>query len=322
MRRIHTAIVGAIAAGALLAPAGALADFTIGNDLSQTADMSSCAAGTACTYVQTSISLAPQAVSPIDGRIVRWRLKAGAAAGPLKLRVLSSSPPEYTATGSSAAVNAVPGVNTFTTNLPIKAGDTIGLDDLSGGGLFFSEPVEAVSFLQSFNPPIDDGDTRVPDSADFFDLLMNADVAPPGGSTGPSKPGVPAIGKLRVTPSTFRAAKSGGSIARKAKVGASVSYVLSMPAKVAFKVERAAPGRKQGGKCRRPGTKAKGKRCTRYAAVKGSFSHSGNPAANKFKFRGRMQKKKLAPGRYRLVGTPSAAGKKGAAAHVSFRIAK
>jgi hypothetical protein len=315
-------IVGAVAAGALLAPAGALADVTIGSDLSEIADTSSCSAGTACTYVQTSISMAPQFVSPIGGRVVRWRLKAGAVAGPVKLRVLRSSPPQYTAVAGSAAVNVAPGVNTFTTDLPIRAGDTIGLDDLSGGGLFFSEPVEEVPFLQSFSPPIADGETRSPDSADFFDLLLNADVAPPGGSTGPSKPGTPAIGELKVSPSTFRAAASGGSVARKAPVGTNVSYVLSAKAKVLFKVERAAPGRKRGGKCRRPSNETKGKRCTRYAAVKGSFSHSGKPGRNRFKFRGRMTARKLAPGRYRLTGTPSASGQKGARARVSFRISK
>jgi hypothetical protein len=322
MRTIHTAIIGAVAAGALLAPAGALADFTIGNDLSQTADTTSCAAGIACTYVQTSMSLAPQAVSPIDGRIVRWRLKAGAATGPVRLRVLSSSPPEYTATAGSAAVNVVPGVNTFTTDLPIKTGDTIGLDDLSGGGVFFNEPTDTVSFLQSFSPPLGDGQRRTPDSADFFDLLMNADVAPPGGSTGPSKPGTPAIGKLRVSPKTFRAAASGGSIGRKVPLGTNVSYVLSAAAKVAFKVERATPGRKRGGKCRRPGKNAKGKRCTRYAPVKGSFSSSGKPGANKFKFRGRLESRSLAPGRYRLVARPSTSGKKGTAARASFQIVR
>ena len=121
MCRIHTAIFGTIAAGLLVAPAGTLADVTIGSDLSGTPGQAVCEAGTACTYVQTSDAVAPVAVSPIDGRIVRWRLKAGAAAGPVALRVLRSSPPEYTAVATSASVKVAPGVNTFTTNLPVRA---------------------------------------------------------------------------------------------------------------------------------------------------------------------------------------------------------
>jgi hypothetical protein len=321
MRRIHIASLGAIVAGVLLAPPGARADVTIGSDLSETADKVVCPAGTGCTYVQTSVSLAPLAVSPIDGRIVRWRLKSGAAAGPVKLRVLSSSAPEYTGAGSSASVMVARGVNTFTTNLRIKAGQTIALDDASGG-LFFAEPPDAVSFLQDWSPPLADGETRVPDNAEFFDLLLNADVAPPGGSTGRSKPGTPAIGKLKLSPTTFRAAAKGASIARKAPVGTNVSYVLSTAAKVAFKVERAQAGRKRGGKCKRAGKGAKGKKCTRYAPLSGGFSASGKTGANKLKFRGRITNRKLAPGRYRLVATPSASGKKGAPARAGFRISK
>ena len=318
MRRIHTAIFGAIAAGLLVAPAGTLADVTIGSDLSGTPGQAVCEAGTACTYVQTSDAVAPIAVSPIDGRIVRWRLKAGAAAGPVALRVLRSSPPEYTAVATSASVKVAQGVNTFMTNLPVRAGDTIALDDASGG-LFFREPPETVPFLQSFSPPLADRETRAPDSTDFVDLLLNADVAPPGGSTGPPRAGAPAIGKLKLSPTAFRAAPSGGSIAKRPPIGTSVSYVLSKAAKVAFKVERPKPGHRRGRKCA-AGKRAKGRRCTRYVALSGGFSDAGEAGTNKLVFRGRLASRKLAPGSYRLVATPRAAGKKGKPAQALFRI--
>jgi hypothetical protein len=124
----------------------------------------------------------------------------------------------------------------------------------------------------------------------------------------------------------FRAAPSGPSATAAAvkKVGTVVAYKLDRPATVRFTVERPSKGRAgKKGKCDKPTSKNKKKKaCTRWTAVKGSFTRTGVVGVNRFKFTGRMAGKKLAPGRYRLAATPTAAGRKGTTATVAFTIIK
>ena len=83
-----------------------------------------------CTYAQTEL---PGAVvtSPSDGTIVRWRIKAAAGPGGFKLRVLH--PAGFDAeTGAGTSAEGKPvsfGTQVFTTDLPIHAGDLIGIDN-------------------------------------------------------------------------------------------------------------------------------------------------------------------------------------------------
>ena len=122
-------------------------------------------------------------------------------------------------------------------------------------------------------------------------------------------PPAPEIRLLSLKPSAFRAVNTGGAIisarrkAKKAPVGGTVSYDLSIAATVDFTVERALAGRKVKGKCRKatPSNRKRGK-CVRYKPVKGGFSHSGTAGPNRFRFSGRLGSKALRPGRYRLVG--------------------
>lgn len=58
--------------------------------------------------------------------------------------------------------------------------------------------------------------------------------------------------------------------------------------------------RAPGGSAVRSANDRKKKRCTRWVAVKGSFTVAGNAGANSFTFRGRIGGKKLKPGAYRL----------------------
>ncbi|MCA1680421.1 MAG: hypothetical protein LC777_16445, partial [Actinobacteria bacterium] len=61
------------------------------------------------------------------------------------------------------------------------------------------------------------------------------------------------------------------------------------------------PGRRVGGRCVRPTRSNRTKRrCTRYATLRGSFTHNGNVGTNRFRFRGRLRGRGLRPGRYRL----------------------
>jgi hypothetical protein len=60
----------------------------------------------------------------------------------------------------------------------------------------------------------------------------------------------------------------------------------------------------------------------RYVRLKGSFRRPGVAGANQFRFTGRLRKKALRPGRYRLVAKRSAGGRTGAALSAAVRIVR
>jgi len=137
----------------------------------------------------------------------------------------------------------------------------------------------------------------------------------------------PALSALAIKPSAFRAAASGPSAAarrHKPRVGAQVTFQLSETATVRFTVDRARPGRRSGKKCVAP--KARNRHpghCTRYVKLRGSFTRSGTPGSNHFRFAGRIGSKRLAPGGYRLVAVAKdPAGNTGTGVRHAFRIVR
>jgi hypothetical protein len=151
-------------------------------------------------------------------------------------------------------------------------------------------------------------------------------VPPAPGPLGPATPvrdNVAAVFTrgLTLAPRVFRAASTGGSVARTATGGTLVAYSLSEAASLAFTVERAAPGRRTNGGCKAPTARnRKGKKCVRFVP-KGIFTHTGVAGANSFRFTGRAGGKKLAPGSHRLTAVATdAAGNPSAPKRVSFKI--
>jgi hypothetical protein len=262
------------------------------------------------------------AVSPVDGTVVRWRLKAGSTGGTVNLRVLRPAGTSFTAIASSVTQTVTSDMNTFSTSIPIKAGDVVALDNSTSGLYFTNASSIALPLVKYFQPAIADGATGAPNNQQVnVELLMNADVTPTIPGVPPAPPPTPVISKLKLKPSTFRAARSGGSVARKrTPIGTTVSYTLSTEATVAFKAQRAKKGRRRGGKCRKPGKRARGRRCTRYVTARGGFNVGGTAGVNRFRFTGRLSNRKLGRGRYRLVATPSTAARKGKAARARFRV--
>jgi hypothetical protein len=105
------------------------------------------------------------------------------------------------------------------------------------------------------------------------------------------------------------------------------SFNLNEAATVSFTVTRRAKGRtiKRGKKrvCVKPTRKNRKRRlCTRVVTLKGSFTRNGVAGKNSFHFTGRLSGRKLRPGRYRLVATPTAGGKKGKPTSSRFRIVR
>jgi len=110
--------------------------------------------------------------------------------------------------------------------------------------------------------------------------------APPAGSGGPTITGA------SVRPARF---------SLRSKKGTRIRFRLDRKATVTFFVERKVPGRKVGSKCRkvRPNNKTNPK-CTKLVYL-GQFVRRNLPAGkNVVRFKARLGKKKLAPGKYRL----------------------
>jgi RTX calcium-binding nonapeptide repeat (4 copies) len=121
-----------------------------------------------------------------------------------------------------------------------------------------------------------------------------------GGTTGPSKG--PALTRFHLSPYAFRAAAHGSAFA--ARAGARLSFKLSAPASVTFRVERLRAGRRSGPRVGRSFKLRK--------LAEGIVQR---------RFTGRVGGRSLRPGRYRLVATPSAAGgSKGGSSSDTFRI--
>lgn len=138
-----------------------------------------------------------------------------------------------------------------------------------------------------------------------YDTTLAPDEPTPGGGTDTERDPAPAVSALTLAPATFRAAKSGPSaVAARAPIGTVVTTKLSAAAKLTFRVERSAAGRKVGGRCVAPSRRNRtAKACTRWVTMSSRFTADGEAGTNRLRFTGRLGGLRLAPGRYRLVVT-------------------
>ena len=95
--------------------------------------------------------------SPVNGAIVRWRVQ-GAKGGPFYLRVLHPNgtggymAPRHRATRRPRRGT---GLQTFTANLPVHAGDLIGIDPTNATDKIGVAEVPGASYASIFPPPFD-----------------------------------------------------------------------------------------------------------------------------------------------------------------------
>jgi hypothetical protein len=167
-------IAGVAAWALLIAPSAQATVVTVGSPL--TASFSPFGYGSVLTVSNLTFPEAGAKVtSPIDGIVVRWRI-TGASGGPFRLRVLTPvSGTTFTGAGTSAPQTpSSTATQTFTTNLPIKAGQTIGLNNTSGSDALGVAGGGTYTF---WNPPLADNETRAGSSPTGLELGFNADVA-------------------------------------------------------------------------------------------------------------------------------------------------
>jgi hypothetical protein len=130
------------------------------------------------------VTLSPQALpgatvtSPFNGTIVRWEV-SGASGGPLRLQVVHPVVgPFFTSAGSSASGTITgTGVLSFPANLPIKAGDSIGIVPTAGTDTIGVNFTTSGSLYANWDPALVDGNPpRTPTSGTMGELGFNATV--------------------------------------------------------------------------------------------------------------------------------------------------
>ncbi len=302
----------------------------------------------------TSASAPSYAVPAGGGVITSWSTNPGANSGTsTRLEVVrGGSPPKVV--GESSLQTNIPQHNSiaFPTQIAVQAGDLIGLekstttiycvtntaggdgtnevDDPGPGNAFTDPPLHTESFLLNVSAKVEPDTDHDGFGDETQDQCPTSPITHGACPTGGQTQILAKLSSLALSHPTFAAESSGPSAtARKKKPprGTRVTFNLNEAATVRFTVTRRAKGRKvkRGKKtvCAKPTKKnRKRKRCTRVVTLKGSFSRTGVAGTNSFHFTGRLRGRKLKPGRYRLVATPSAGGKRGKPTSTGFRIVR
>ena len=210
MRRVRSTLLALVAtailcAGMTTAGAGA-APITVGPQLKNGGG--TLTFGTPALVFNSSLAAPANLTSPVSGVIVRWRVVVAAGTGPLTLRVLqigpgnkvtgvASGPAQEMSAGTGALLGSQT-VYTLPANLPIAAGQTIGIDGQMGAptvALINPAPAGGVGLPG----PVANGETKEAAPIANFELLVNADVQPPPTvtsvtpSSGPTAAGFPVV---------------------------------------------------------------------------------------------------------------------------------
>ena len=182
----RTAVLGSLAASvALTFPAFGQAAVTVGPDVNSTpASGAGCYAGPDTppkTWSNSALDGGALVTSPIDGVVVRWRVKDYTGPGDLlrpTFRVLrASGAGNFTGAGSAGPVPGYHGLGEFAARLPIRAGDRIGIDTPCAPQNYVGV-IDGGSY-ESWSPPLVDGEApgRPPGYTNtLYTLLINADV--------------------------------------------------------------------------------------------------------------------------------------------------
>jgi IPT/TIG domain/PASTA domain len=177
--RIGSAIIAAVCACALpLVGTAQASTVTVGSVLPLTYTLTPF--GQLQTQFNTTLpEKGANLTSPVNGTIVRWRM-LGASGGPFYLRVLHpNGSGAYEATQISTAATAVGGgLQTFSTNIPVKSGDLIGIDPTSPSDEIGVASVPGANYAFIFPPPFN-GATVAPSGTEAGkEIELSAEVQP------------------------------------------------------------------------------------------------------------------------------------------------
>jgi hypothetical protein len=190
-RHIGSVLLAAVAAWALVGAASAQAAIvTVGSPLT--------GAFSSVGFIGSDATLANFALpepganvtSPVTGTIIRWRITQ-ASGGPFRLRVLTpGGGTTYTGAGTSPpGTPTSTATQTFTANLPISAGQVIGLDQTWPAQIGVQSISGSGAVWGNWVPPLADGATVAGSTGSSdTEIAFNADVqfADPAPPVAPS----------------------------------------------------------------------------------------------------------------------------------------
>jgi hypothetical protein len=315
-RRLVLSLLAISTSALALAGTAQAATVTVGSPLTAAFESVDCTDTNTCTALMAGFpEPGALATSPVEGLVVRWRILQGSPGELYKLRVLTPTGGNaYTTTGTSAPASPVGvGIETFATALPIKAGQTVGIDIDPGAKIGFDK--ENGGAVLAWAPAIPEGPMPVPPKPVNGELAFNADVQPrptitaislakgsfKGGAsvtiTGTDFIGVSAV-SFGSTPATSFTVGSEGqltAVAPPLKVGATVPVNVTTAAGTAtsaalYKATACVVPKLKGKKLKAARKKLKKAEC-KLGKVKGERSAGARVAKQKPK-----PGKKLAPG--------------------------
>ncbi len=177
-RRLKIVVACVASACALMATSAQAAVISIGSVLPEKFTP------TEFTRVQTLFNTGlPQAganlASPVDGAVVRWRIQ-GASGGPFYLRVLHpNGKGAYEAAGTSLpATPTDEGLQTFSTNLKIKAGDLVGIDPTNTTDKIGVAETSGASYASIFPTPFDGSVVAPSETFSGKEIELSAEILP------------------------------------------------------------------------------------------------------------------------------------------------
>ena len=223
--RFALLVAAAMGVGAFAA-APASADTTIGSDVNQSPGTS----GTCgfddpshrpCLILDTGVPGRTTA-SPCDGRVVSFRLNGHVSLNTFHLRVVRDNHDgTFTGTATSAPVTiGTEGVNTYSTSLPISAGQYIGIDFADSTAdhslrWVYGGPGAVQHYFLAF--PSDGGAAALSGTEPGYYYLYNADVACSSGGGQQNATTTPRCKKKKKHHRDASAAKKKGCKTRKKK---------------------------------------------------------------------------------------------------------
>jgi IPT/TIG domain-containing protein/PASTA domain-containing protein len=177
--RPRTALVAALAALLCLCLTSAASARTIvlGPPIEETTSFGSldCDFGLDNCSVVNIVIPGAKTVAPVDGVLTSWSIKGASANGSYQLYTLSRAGTTYTANAESTIEQpASSNVESFSTNLPIKKGEYLGLGINEGATIGFNEPVGSEVGLA---PLFQQGGSGVMET-DVGEFAFDAELAP------------------------------------------------------------------------------------------------------------------------------------------------
>ena len=256
--------------------------------------------------------------APVSGVITKFRIRAfgeGGAAATVTFRLADISRPDPNNQNSAVATLVVDGptvtipasdpmatetpILEFPARVKVSQGNHLALD---GTNVWATVNNSGDKFTYVFQPPLVAGQGPRGSTDNAGELLVQADIEPDADGDGfgdESQDQCPSQGTTQGACDNTAPGVSGIAVGAR-----SLRYRLSEAASVTLKVQKARPGRRVRGKCRRQ-TKANRNRprCTRWVSVGKSFSDDGDAGANSKNIPRLLRKANLAPGLYRMLIT-------------------